>query len=508
MTEQTVKAPIERVLLQEDRAFVTRRISLELKSGNHRLTVEAVAPVLSDKTLMGKLRRGTGSLIDVRPLRRPRVDSESESEEAAKCRERVKEKDQELTLLRGRQAALADTLRGTESLLARWLKETAQDVVWGTAKPKSWDKDFQKLTQSQSELAQEMVEFRLEIERGEEQYRDLKAQLGNLTTVSDEVAAKLEVDLELEKDGEVELELEYCVPGACWRPQHRAHWQDGRLRFQSQACVWQNTGEDWEQVQLVFSTQRAVLGTEPPRLERDRLSLQKRDKQVVLQTREESVKVLEQAAPSMPGIDDGGEVLTLKAEGKSTVRSDGHPHRVPLFSFECEAGMSQIVTAELALAAFQKTRQSNGADVPLLAGPVDLVKECGLVGRGWVDFVAPGQSFDLSWGPQPAVSVHREYSRGKEDSSILSGWKTRPRNVEIHLTNLGKEPQLMEVVERIPISELKEVKIEQQLKKTTDKVEPDEHGFLRWQVELAPRDRKTICLEYLVSKKKNVEGEV
>lgn len=505
---KTVKAPIISVLLLEDRAAVTRSLQVKLKPGHHRLRVADTSPTLADKSLQARIRVGTGTVTDVRPVRRPRSDSEYASQEAQELRQRLKQLDEHVSTLRGKRHAISQNVRGLEVLLTRWLKETAEDVVWGSAKPKTWDKEFAKLSKRQTERAQELAKLQLEILREEERQQDLERQLRNLTTPSDQISANLEIDLEVSEGESLELELEYIVPGACWRPYHTAQWQGENLTFSSQACVWQNTGEDWSEVQLCFSTQRAALGTEPPELDRDLLEMRKKDKTVVLETREESVQVLQVASPKMPGIDDGGEVLRLEAAALATVKSDGRPHRVPLFEFQTEAVSEQVVTAELVASTFLKSRQSNSSSYPLLAGPVDLIKSCGLVGKSSIDYVAKGEEFEVGWGPQPAVSVRRDYKKGKEDSSLLSGWKTREHSVEVHLSNLGADPQKVKVLERVPISELKQVKIQQQIKKTTEKKAHDEHGFVRWSVELAPRERRTLTLAYTVQKKKDVEGDV
>jgi len=49
-----------------------------------------------------------------------------------------------------------------------------------------------------------------------------------------------------------------------WRPLHEARlFADDRLLMSSSAVVWQNTGEDWSNVDLSFSTALSSLGVEP-----------------------------------------------------------------------------------------------------------------------------------------------------------------------------------------------------------------------------------------------------
>ncbi|MFB6990803.1 DUF4139 domain-containing protein [Streptomyces sp. NPDC056304] len=69
-------------------------------------------------------------------------------------------------------------------------------------------------------------------------------------------------------DAEVELELEYTVPGAVWVPTYRlTHRQgDGSGRLVLRASVAQRTGEDWTGVRIALATADLRRRTDLPRL--------------------------------------------------------------------------------------------------------------------------------------------------------------------------------------------------------------------------------------------------
>ncbi len=507
-TEVAMKCEIEKVRLLEDRAFVTRTLRGQYPPGQHRISVPNLTPVLVDKSLSVRVAAGVVEIHDSRVNRRPVVKSQQNSAKVQELRRRIEELDGEWTSLQERLSAVDQTIEMKQSLFATWLRECSEDVVWGRGESETRPAKADSLKQSirgsvlnRQEIAKELQELSLLRD-------DLSEQLANLTTPTDGLRAALEIDARVSGEAEIVLEIEYCVPAACWRPYHTARWQGDKLHFSAQACVWQNTGEDWENVALSFSTQRAALGTEPPRLNRDVLRLKKKQKTVVVETREESVQVLEKTVETVPGIDDGGETLNLSAPHRGSIHSDGRPHRVELFDFETDAVREMKVLAEMSPCLFLNSRQSNRSSKPLLSGPVDLVKGSGLVGRAQVEFVSPGQEFVLSWGPDPSVRVHREHREGKQDSSFASSWLNKTHYVELHLSNLGTQAKSFEVTERIPVSELKYVKVEQDLEKTSPRAKADENGFVHWNVALEGRGRETLKLEYTVSRKKQVEGEL
>ncbi|MFF8974280.1 DUF4139 domain-containing protein [Streptomyces sp. NPDC014995] len=74
--------------------------------------------------------------------------------------------------------------------------------------------------------------------------------------------------LTLDGTGDVELELEYGVPGAVWVPAYRlSHRQgDGSGRLVLRASVAQRTGEDWTGVRVALATADLRRRTDLPRL--------------------------------------------------------------------------------------------------------------------------------------------------------------------------------------------------------------------------------------------------
>ena len=125
----------------------------------------------------------------------------------------------------------------------------------------------------------------------------------------------------------------------------------------------------------------------------------------------------------MPGLDDGGETRMLQAAGATTVRSDGQPHRVALFSFQSKAVVERVCPAEVTSLVFVLARFPNSSGQVLLAGPVDLIRDSGLVGRAQLKFAAPGETVKLSFGNEDGLQVIRD-TEEKVEEARLSGRRT------------------------------------------------------------------------------------
>src|SRR5690606_14650027 len=268
-------------------------------------------------------------------------------------------------------------LEHQKALLARRLDEAADDAAWGRAIG-----EVETDVATAREEARKALAEALDRGRRLEQHRRMLARLRQrlreqTKRPSHAIGASLALDLKLERAGEVSLRIDYVVPAAAWRPRHRAVVTADVLRLETEGCVWQNTGEDWTDVDLVLSTERLSLGVEAPELASDELRARRRAPAIEVEARDQRV---EQAAlegglaPDLPGIDDGGEALALSPEGKSHVPSDGRPHRVKLGAIEGPARIELRGHPELDAAVHRGATLENGAR-PLLAGPVEVGRE-------------------------------------------------------------------------------------------------------------------------------------
>lgn len=101
----------------------------------------------------------------------------------------------------------------------------------------------------------------------------LAAELGEAQRAMDlsegepaELVGHIELTVESAVAGPVGLRLSHLTPCALWRPACRAVLDGHSLTLETDAMVWQRTGEDWSDVRLTLSTARSALATDPPRL--------------------------------------------------------------------------------------------------------------------------------------------------------------------------------------------------------------------------------------------------
>ncbi|MEL6181899.1 MAG: DUF4139 domain-containing protein, partial [Myxococcota bacterium] len=337
--------------------------------------------------------------------------------------------------------------------------------------------------------------------------------------------AWIEVDLVVEQGEQAELAVHYMVPGALWRPLYAAVLHEDRLELTASGVVWQNTGEDWSEVQLVFSTARSSLGTDPPMLADDLLEAHKRPEQTQVQARQvaiASAQVRSSGQPGsaarttpvarLPGVDDGGDVQRLRPERPSTVLSDGRPATIALHTLVSPMSTERVVCPEIEPQVVLRCVAHNTGPVPLLAGPVELIRNSGPVGWTQTLFVAPGEPLELSFGPEDNIRVQRTSEVLYDEVDPIDKHRRHIRRVRLDLSNLGAQPLSLRLTERVPVSEIAEVQVrildEDQARAYDARLKPEHRfqgtspdstrdpgdGLIHWSPTLGPWARQTLEL--------------
>ena len=507
--ERTLEAPVGRVTLLEDRAQVRRAGALSLPAGDWRVVVPGVSPVLADRTLLA--RASGASVLEARVVRRLRIGrAEARPDEAALAAEQERLQ-AELAPVRTRLASLEHHRERLGGALALLLDGINRELPWAERLDERWERDVERLLQLRREAQAELRARGLELQALGE--RGLTAGLHQaLLNATPALETRLEVELRVPAAATVALELDYMVPCALWRPIHRASLLGSTVRFECEGAVWQATGEDWVDVELSFSTARPTRRSETPQLTDDRLRLQRRqDKSVQVQVREETIQTVgegqAQAArrPELPGVDDGGETRTMQAATRATIRATGRLHRVPIFASETPAEVDRIARPERSPLVHLRSRQVNHSSHPILAGPVELLRESGYVGLGEVGFVAPGERFLLGWGADDGLRVQRTQEEEREVAR-LTGKQTITRKVELQVSNLEPLPATFTLEERVPVSEVQQVAVELVAAGTKPPAQPDAQGIVSWKVNVPARGTTRLQLAYRLTASSSVQG--
>jgi len=179
---------------------------------------------------------------------------------------------------------------------------------------------------------------------------------------------------------------------------------------------------------------------------------------------------------------------------------------VPLFQFNAPATSELVGTPEHGPLVHRVARFENKGTSVLLAGPVDLVRTSGYVGRSQLSFAGVGEKVKLGFGSEDTLRIARQVEE-KLDTNRLTGRRTRTHFVKLFLSNTGNRPEQIAIEERMPVSEVEAVEVEllkDKAKPAPAKVSQD--GIVRFEVPAAPRSQQELAFAYTVSSSSKVAG--
>jgi hypothetical protein len=257
---------IVNVTVYPDSALVTREVEVPAGAGS----MELVVTPLPERTVDSSLYSEGGDGIRVLTTRfRTRPIKENTREEVRKLEDKAR------TLRMNAEKIQADieACKQNMALLGKLENFTAASTTHATEKGKM-DSDAtitlaKYLMEGRSEKTKEMVALnqQLQTNREEMEFVARKLQEASVGTSRTERDAVIVVDKGNGAAGKVRLN--YLVDAASWRPQYKLRAGKelkDNVTLEYLAAIMQQTGEDWQNVNLMLSTAQPLLNASPPDL--------------------------------------------------------------------------------------------------------------------------------------------------------------------------------------------------------------------------------------------------
>jgi uncharacterized protein (TIGR02231 family) len=507
-------AAIAEVTVFEDRARVTRRGRIELTAGRREVTLRGLTAALEPGSLRARIEgapdtRVVGLSASWEAQASPSRDEEAELVTRIEGMERQREELTDRLVIGAGGQHLLDTYSG----LAR--DAVGRHAAAGAEPPDRWGVALDFLSERTAEQGEARRAVEHELRELDRELRARRNELQRLRSPRERQARSVAVALQAGGGGDATLVVEYVVRGAGWRPAYDVRADAESLELAVHATVTQGTGEDWTDVELALSTARPGEAVRIPELTPLLLSGHPRQKLpvTIVSYGTEAAKAAaepeppaEQAVAGPAGGAPGGRAraeesetaVRFVVEGRESVPADRRPHRVELMRLPLAAELSHETIPKLAPFVHLKATCSNNAEVPLLAGPVDVFRSSGFIGSGQLEHVAPGEEFSLSLGTEEELKVRRIRDEAADRKPRLLGSKrTLTHAYRVELINRSDGPRIITLVENIPVSQREEIEVE--LGKATRPDERDDDGFLRWRVALEPGERREVPFAFSIS---------
>ena len=150
----------------------------------------------------------------------------------------------------------------------------------------------------------------------------------------------------------------------------------------------------------------------------------------------------------------------LDAAMPLSVPSDAKVHRVPLDTLETTASATFRVVPREAAEVYRESSFTNAQRGPLLPGPVEVYVEGALLTTSWLDRAHDsGSGVTLGLGVEERLRVSRNVRVLESSAGLLGGTTQIDHQVIIDVRSALGAPVRVEVVDRIPVTDDKDVTV-------------------------------------------------
>ena len=522
---------VDAVLVMPDRAVVTRAIDVDLPSGRSTITLDGLVPHLDTRTFVCLPADGAAGVrvADVSSeLYTPTADPRERLAELERRRDELKR-----SIETCNDELVAHNERGRVLGEYRKLTTRAMRLDGGGADgPREWTKAIafiaeQALTTARRVRDGETRKFRLS-----ESLREVAAKIAAVSAPPEQRWLRAFIAVESERAVRARLRLSYLVTReVSWGPRYAARLDRSKsaLELESFAIVTQNTGEDWTDAAVTVSTHMPAKGLRPPELEPLFLTAVERTQRpsslqsVEVETDERiatSSAAAESYVPELGGeeppppvatqpraapkasvqiarVRAGVDIAEFVATRRVTVKSDKRPVSVALGRYHTECAWHLESIPKLLGSVYTRARFDNPTGAVMLDGRADCYLDGAYIGRMDVPLTAPGAKVDMSFGAARGLWVGRTAEPLSNDLARTKGKRRAYRYAfTIELGNDTREAAEVSVLENVPVSAVDAVTIA--LDPATTPHDSLDGGRLRWEVALAPGERKKLTLAYTV----------
>ena len=367
-------------------------------------------------------------------------------------------------------------------------------------------------------LTREIYPYNQEIARMNNRLNSLKSynKTHNLTPVKQAVPQIL-VEIIAENNSNGKIELSYLVNNAGWYASYDIRASDKEdIYLIYKANVYQNTGNNWEDVPLTLSTLNPQQQYSKPILPiwytsytpvyvnqnrpetKKEYSAKPRSQGSTIDMEEErlsgSAWQYTQAMASMLNVE-------YKINLDFNIPSDGQYHTVPLQNKKLGSEFTYYAAPKLDNKAYLMASITDWQNLDLLQGQANIYFNGRYTGQTTIYPYTAKDSLELTLGRANGIILDRKRLEGEEKPQLVGSWVTQTEKYQITIRNNNTASVKLKIEDIIPHSTDKNIEIK--LISYNEAKFNDKNSHLNWDLELPANSSKTIEFEYSIKYNKD-----
>jgi uncharacterized protein (TIGR02231 family) len=393
-----------------------------------------------------------------------------------------------------------------------------------------------------SRLAKDQAKLELKIE-------NTRYQLVELNYNENQRSNQVVILIDVAETVTINTELKYLVSDCGWAAVYDLSAMDlnQKINLKYMAQVYNNTGNNWNDVELTLSTGDPKLSASFPELSPWYLNYYEATKmnkknyytpQVVNEDYRQLAQsnindanqrvydnyVLEKDAEkyeekrnsfdpankqqtknpvSLKEIQISELMAEFPIQGRFSCPSDAKPYKVDIKEMSLDAMFTHVTVPKLDNGAFLLAHIVGWQDLELMPGPTNVYFGGAYVGVSEIDTRNISDTLSLSFGRDSKVTVFRKLKSEMSSKKVIGGSRKDSYLYEIAIRNNRSTPVVIDVFDQVPITRNSDISVT--VDELSGVVQNEETGEANWKLSVQPGEVKTVQIGYTVKYPKDAK---
>ncbi|MGN8225027.1 DUF4139 domain-containing protein [Gracilimonas sp. BCB1] len=495
----SVTSEIKEVTVYRQQAQIHRQVTVGLNAGKNIIVFEQLSPTLDKNSIQ---LRANGKFTVLSLSQHFNYFSNQKTNPAIRDLEIKRDSlQQRITLLNSDRNVIQREMRLLESTTA---------IIDNNGVTAAELTQFLDLYRTRAtKLERELIKLNESISEKQNELNKIRAQIRELSGNQRERFAEVIAEVQSEQTQSLTFTLNYLVRSAGWTPSYdiRSEGISAPLNINYKADVYQNTGVNWDKVNLTINSGNPSANTTLPNISPTYVDLissnpqpakQRTLEELVVTGYAEADAVNRAEMPAPPSVQEieNQTSFSYKISAPYSVPSDGKAHTVEVKRAEIDTEYSYSTIPKYAQQAYLIGKMSDWDDLNLIAGEANIYFENSFIGTTRINPNSFDDTLSVSLGRDESIVIERNKLKDFEERNFF-GNKVREKFAwEVNIRNTKSEAISIQVQDQLPISRNEDILVEANRLSggTLDK----QTGIITWQFTLAPNSSETIRFDYQI----------
>lgn len=511
---QTLTAPVAKATLYPEGAQIQRKGSTRIAQGHQTLTITDLPDWLDPNNIRVSLPEEV-KILSV-AYHKNYLQENTTPPQIASLKKQIQAQEAEMADVEAREKAALLQMQYLDEQKAGPASQNAEQYA----------ATLNLLEKRAYNIQKKLYQLSVQKEPLQQKLNELKAQLRQEEQAHQQRRGVVKVEVYASRITSADLSLQYFTNRAYWRNTYNARVSNLKdsLQLEQKAEAIQQTGENWENVELEFASAKPTQNQSLPALHPWQLGFFSPAARDIYSTAGQAAGVTEDAV-TIRGSRSRGKVEFIdgvKVQGNAQYQDVGPTDRLSFQSIALPrkvnlASGSQAKTFDLRTihlgaeyvylsrphqdqAVYLTALITDWEQYNLQSGQMDLFNGNTYIGKYFFNHRSPADTLELNLGKDDNFKVHME-SKTTLETKMLSSKEELIHRYTIRIRNSKNNAARLRVQDQYPISTHEDLSVEV-LESTAAEVDAKK-GFLTWDTRIPAGEQRTFSFAYKLTYPKN-----